>query len=418
MTMPSTTGALQALMRASRRKGLLLLELALLAVVAVSSIRSGEGAGRPSQTAKASPVWQLDLQPFGFVRPKDDWQATNTMISFTSGETVVPAWLSSSSPAMALPSGGTRSQVPPQRLEALFLDAATGKVRTKKEWPTGSQRGRIIPAGAGRFIVTTADDGSTLYSPTFDQLLRFEAGSTLSVSPDGKTILVKEERGPSLYTFRWIDLGSLQVLRSWDESGRENKWKVQGDINLPGGKIGPIYDDVMMLPFPREGFLIRNLNGPWQLVRIWRWRWFPEFQFVNRELLAVWFRGEPYNGLSYFSLIRTDGAVLLDREFSSQFLRRPEISADGRRIALPILKAHGGSAFFDIGEKYSLSRIQVYDVPSRKWICTLSAKDAATKRLGGLGISPDGSLLALLSQDGVLRMFKIPAPSSKNERRK
>jgi hypothetical protein len=174
----------------------------------------------------------------------------------------------------------------------------------------------------------------------------------------------------------------------------------------------------MMLPFPREGFLIRNLNGPWQLVRFWhRWRWFPEYQFVNRELLAVWFRGEEYNGLSYFSLIRTDGTVLLDREFSTQFLRRPAISADGRRIALPILKAHGGSAFLDIGEKYSLSRIQVYDVPSRKWICTLSAKDAAAKRLGGLGISPDGSLLALISQDGVLRMFKIPAPSSKNERR-
>jgi hypothetical protein len=397
-------------MRASRRKGLLLLELALLAVVAVSSFRSGEAAGRPSQTAKASPLWQLDLRPFGFVRPKDDWYATNARIVFISAETVVPAWFSPNSPTVAVPSAGTRFQAPPQRLEALFLDAATGKVRNKKEWPTGSRRGDIIPAGAGRFIVTTADDGSTLYSPTFDPLLRFETGSTLSVSPDGKTILVKEKSGPPPYTFRWIDLGSLQVLRTWE-------WKGPEDINLPGGKIGPICDDVMMLPFPREGFLIRNLDGPWQLVRIWRWRWFPQFQFVSRELLAVWYRGLEYNGESYFSLIRTDGAVLLDREFSTQFLRRPAISADGRRIALPILKAHGGSAFFDIGEKYSLSRIQVYDVPSRKWICTLSAKDAATKRLGGLGISPDGSLLALLSQDGVLRMFKIPAPSSKNERR-
>jgi len=406
-------------MRASRRKRLLLLGLALLAVAASLSIRSGEAAGRPTQAAKASPLWQLDLQPFGFVRPKDDWQATNSRISFTSAVTVVPAWLSSSSPSAVAASGGTGGQVPQRRLEALFLDAATGKVRTKKEWPTG-WRGDLIPAGAGRFIVTTVNDGSTLYSPTFDSLLRFQVGSELSVSPDGKTILVKEERGPSLYTFQWIDLGSLQVLRGWDENGRENAWKGPEDINLLSGGIGPICDDVMMLPFrPVDpvGFLIRNLDGPWRLVRIWRWRWVPNFQFVSRELLAGWFQGREYNGESYFSLIRTDGAVLLDREFSSQFLRRPEISADGRRIALPILKGHGGSAFLDIAEKYSLSSVQVYDVPSRKWICILSAKDAATKRLGGLGISPDGSLLALISQDGVPRMFKIPEPSSKNKRR-
>jgi hypothetical protein len=402
-------------MRASRRKGLLLLELALLAAVAISSFRSGEAAGRPSQAAKASPIWQLDLQPFGFVRPKAEWLATNARISFTSGETLVPAWLSPDDRAVPVPPGFTRRQLPQRRLEALFLDAATGNVRTKKEWPTGWQ-GDLIPAGGGRFVVRTVNDGATLYSPTFDQLLRFQAGSTLSVSPDAKTVLVKEERGPSLYTFRWIDLGSLQLLRGWDENGRENAWNGPEGINLPGGKMGPICDDVMMLPLPPVGFLIRNLNGPWRLVRVWRWRWFPEFQFVNRELLAVWFRGREYNCESYFSLIRTDGAVLLDRDFSSRFLRRPEISADGRRIALPILRGHGGSAFFDIGQKYSLSSIQVYDVPSRKWICTLSPKDAATKRLGGLGISPDGSLLALISQDGILRMFKIPGPSSPNER--
>jgi hypothetical protein len=187
---------LQAPMRASQRKGLLLLKILFLVGSIPSSPCSAESAGRPSQAAKGSPVWQLDLQPFGFAKPKHDWQATNASISFTSGETVVPAWLSSSTPMVDHASGGTRSPVPQQRLKALFLDAATGKVRNTKEWPTGSRRGGIIPAGAGRFIVTTADDRSTLYSPTFEQLLRFGTGSSLSVSPDGKTVLVKNERGP------------------------------------------------------------------------------------------------------------------------------------------------------------------------------------------------------------------------------
>lgn len=415
MKKPSVTAALQALLRVLRRKGSLLLELVLLAVLAVSSSYLGEGAGRPNQAARVLPVWQLNLRPFGFVRPEDDWQATNARISFTSGETVVPAWLSSKSAAVAAPSGGTRSQAPQHQLEALFVDTATGRVRNTKVWPTGSQGGSIIPAGAGRFIVTTPEGGSALYSPTFGQLLRFGVGSAISVSPDGKTILVEEERGPSLYTFRWIDLSSLQVLCSWDEKGRENTWKGQEDINLLGGHIGPIWDDVMMLSLPPVGFLKRNLNGPWQLVRVRRWPGFLDFQFVTRDLLAGWFQGFEYKGESNFSLIRTDGTVLLERKFSRRFLRRPEISADGRRIALPVLKGHGGSEFLDIAQNYFLSSIQVYDVASRRWVYTLSAKHAATKRLGGLGISPDGSLLAVISQDGILRMFKIPAPSSKCE---
>jgi hypothetical protein len=213
---------------------------------------------------------------------------------------------------------------------------------------------------------------------------------------------------------RWIDLGSLQVLRSWDENGRDNTWKGPEDINILGGNIGPIYDDVMMRPLPPMGFLIRSLNGPWQLVRVSHWPRSLGFQFVSRELLAGWFHGFEYNGESEFSLIRTDGIVLLEREFSSRFLGRPEISADGRRIALPILKGHGGSAFLDTAQRYYLSYIQVYDVGSRRWSYSLSAKDAVTKRFGGFGISPDGSLLAVLSQDGILRTFRIPASPSQS----
>lgn len=398
-------------MRAACRKGLLLLKLALLAVAGVLSVHFVQATGRQAKVAKASPVWQLDLRPLGFVT----WRLTNARISFPSGDTVVPAWLLPSGPAAAVPAGGARSRVAQYRLEALFLDASTGKVRNTKEWPMGLQTSGIIPtggvtpAGAGRFIVTTGEGGSALYSPTFDQLLQFEAGSTLSVSPDGQTVLVREERGPSLYSFRWIDLRSLQVLRSWDENGRENTWKGPGDVNVYGGYIGPICDDVMMFPLTPVGFLIRTLNGPWQLVRV-QSRTALESQFLSRDLLVGWFHGREYEGEAYFGLVRTDGTVLLEREFSSRFLDRPEISADGRRIALPILNGHGGSAFLDIAEHYSLSSIQVYDVESRRWICTVSAKDAATNRLGGLGISPDGSLLAVMSQEGVLRMFRIPAP--------
>lgn len=62
----------------------------------------------------------------------------------------------------------------------------------------------------------------------------------------------------------------------------------------------------------------------------------------------------------------------------------------------------------DIGRKASLVRIQVYDIPSRQWTYSLDAEKQGAKLLSGLGLSPDGSLLALITQDGILEVFRVP----------
>lgn len=225
-------------------------------------------AKRHAPRAKDQPVWQLDLKPFGFVRPKSDWETTNSRIVFISGETVVPTWLSRQDLTSAVPAGETPTQIP-QRLQALFVDAATGKVRTTKEWPTASEVGRIIPAVNGKFIVLTVDK-STLYSPSFHPVLELGSGHKLEVSPDGRTILIKDEMGSSQCKFRWIDLDSLEVFRSWTENEQENMWRGPEDIVARGGNMGPICDDQMVRSLSSIGFLIRSLDGPWRLVRIQR----------------------------------------------------------------------------------------------------------------------------------------------------
>lgn len=132
-------------------------------------------------------------------------------------------------------------------------------------------------------------------------------------------------------------------------------------------------------------------------------------RFVNSQILLGWFQGYEWQGGAKISLIRLDGEVLFEQEFREpKFLRQPQPSADGQRLAVPILRGHGGSAFLDIGRKFSLVSILVCDIGSRRWIYSLNAEKQGAKLLSGLGLSPDGSLLALITQDRVLEVFRVP----------
>lgn len=250
---------------AARGTALFILEWILLIGVLCSPFCSAETAKPQASGATPLPVWQLDLKPFGFVRKRSDWEARNSRIVFVSGDTLAPTWLSPNGPTRDSPARATRSQVPHQ-LKALFVDAATGKVRATRAWPAGSRVGHIFAGVDGRFIVVTADK-STLYSPTFDPVVEIGSADQLSVSPDGRTILIKGNIGPLQYRFRWFDVGSLQVLRSWTENDQENMWKGRDDIMLRGGDMGPICDEDMVSSLPPMGFVIRRLDGPWRLVK-------------------------------------------------------------------------------------------------------------------------------------------------------
>jgi hypothetical protein len=305
MTTETAFDSLQRTVVPARGMGLLILQWILLIGVLCSPFFSAEAANRHAPRAEALPVWQLDLKPFGFVRERSDWEATNSRIVFVSGDTLAPTWLSPNGPTGRSPTGATQSQVPHQ-LQALFVDAATGKVRATRAWPTGSGVGHIFAGVDGRFIVVTADK-STIYSPTFDQMLELGSHDQISVSPDGKTILTKDATDSSQYRFRWFDVGSLQVLRSWIENEYENTWKGPQDIMLRGGHMGPICDDEMVSSLPPIGFLIRRLDGPWRLVRIQGSHREPNLEFLSSQLLLNWFQGYEWQGGAKISLVRTDG---------------------------------------------------------------------------------------------------------------
>ncbi len=117
-------------------------------------------------------------------------------------------------------------------------------------------------------------------------------------------------------------------------------------------------------------------------------------------------------------LVSTSGETIFQetfpkREAPGHSASIPEIprSTDGRRFVVGYYKTRGGIAAIDIAGQTTIERLMVFDLPNRHWIYTLDAKKRKIENVSGMALSPDGSLLALITQDGVLQLYRIPETS-------
>jgi len=377
--------------------------------------------------AKALPpdlpaAWRLDVRALGFAHdpPREEFDTSLQLdpICFLTDETVVITFATREAPA-ALPRRGEAGPNLPFRLHALFVNTQSGRLQTTEEWPTASYDSRVLPATEGRFIVLTPDK-LVLYSRQMELLKELDISLSQRsmvgawrpyVSPGGRAIVVGYEpkAGDAWEKYEWVSAEDLTVLQRWTVKGYS-------------GLFNNISDDTLVSL--SGGIRIRELNAPWRQIC-----WSPQRpcgtspQFINNNVVFTHTDG---GGPQYCSLIRTDGTILFRQDFAPSeapecrrlfaglYPARP--SADGRRFALPIGRFHGGSAFFDIGAKYALKQVMVFDLASRGWIARVDAKPLRVSSLWGLALSPDGSLLAFIDQDGTLWLFRIPevtaAPST------
>jgi hypothetical protein len=325
----------------------------------------------------------------------------------------------------------------PYRLHSLFVDANSGVLQATHQWPTASQSTAVLPATQANFIALTPDK-LWLYSANFrilgERTLSLtshahEGWWNFSYSPDGRSLLIMHgvnrgdvSGGQALqstlyYGYEWIGLDDLRLLRSWQENTAENLWKGKEDFNVTGEHLGSIFDDHTILPF-YKGFLVREFDGPLRYVRFSR----PvdslgAFEFLTSQLII----SEGQSNLrahwkGNITLIRTNGEVLFQKEFSErESLHLLNASADGGRFAVAIYRGKGGSVALDIPARYTLDRIMVFDVNARQWVYTIGAKSQGIKDLEGLALSSDGSSLALIDDDGKLRLYRLPRVASNSQ---
>ena len=371
------------------------------------------------QPSRQSPLWQLDVRALGYIVSNVRYEPgrgspTGWKVRYVCSpteDTVVVTFVTREAPT-GLPQRGHAEASLPFRLHALFIDAKDGKLRTNRQWPTASEWSWIAPGPRGKFVVITPDE-LVLYSPEVEPLRRL--GLALSTEatkdqwgvgpspPGGRYLIVGREvasdgarAAEAMVRRQLIDTETLQVIDTWTEEGMRAAaaWSITDDGTvLEGYEIGKHGGPFRRLCLPS---LSQSYCGELQLIS-------------NGVVLSTSYGGR---GLA---LIATGGELLLRQDFPDrEVLHRWASSANGERLAIALEKLKGGSAVLDIGQASSLSRVIVYDIPARQWVYSLDGKKQGAKHISALALSPDGSLLAWIDQDGLLGLYRLPAAARRS----
>jgi hypothetical protein len=151
-------------------------------------------------------VWRLDLKSSD-LGAEGNLFLSPVSIDFVDSETLVIAWFNSQQP----PSPGA---VAPAMLEAVYLDAKTGKQKAKSEWQASSRPINVEITASGNLLVRTGET-IRLFSPAFKELQEKEFPTAkvgrFTISSGGRKILVcpASEDGSQA---QLLDVDTFQVL--------------------------------------------------------------------------------------------------------------------------------------------------------------------------------------------------------------
>lgn len=299
------------------------------------------------------------------------------------------------------------SDAGPRRVQAVLLDAHTGKVLANEEWVRRFNEVGVFAAADGKFLLRGRHQFS-LYSSSLEELGSFPLPPTrrpvwenwsLSVLPNRKYIVVEHYVGLHLEV-QWLDPNTLQVQRTWRSD--------EGLFGLASKNIHGLSVSENQVAATRrsdlldhcEVFLTRGTEL-WGKIFGAQKKCHAGAQFVNEKTLFLPMEDEVL-------LLDTDGQVVTREPLrKKEFALYARTSANGRRVAIPINTFKGGSALLDISPRRVLKRVMIYDLAERRWVFTLDGERIDLKNLSGFALSPDGLRLALL-RDGAVEVYRLP----------
>jgi hypothetical protein len=383
-----------------------------------------------SSGATSGPLWILDIRRLGYTPPQHGRDVGQEKplgvepICFLADGQVVVTFVTREAPT-ALSRRGQTDETSAFRLHALFIDAGTGTFRTAREWPTPSTRSRVLATTGGKFVVLTPDQ-LLLYSPNFEFLGRLDLPLSREAikdnwevhrSPGGKYLLLSYEpevqekavAGLPLSVYlshlkdvkvnlEWIRLDDLQLLDSWTTT-------LGADYPASISDSGMSLANAPSNSPPKIGGLAK---GPWHEFCPYYQAYCRSGGFINNEaILSLEFNKGP----EAIWVVSTSGELLFHEIFREKEILSTlgwHASADGQRFAFAVMKIKGENKLLDIGGHAILDRVMIFDIPGRRWIYTLDAKKQKVTTISGYALSPDGSLLGLITQDGVLQVYRAP----------
>lgn len=399
-------------------------------LVFTSFLISGKDA-RP-QGAALLPVWRTDLRPtvgsaplpFVYLTSAGEAQTPGVVSSlwFSNDDTVVATFVVGETKGKPqLSRRGNFDNTPPLRLRAIFLDASTGKITNAASWPTESRASRIIAAREGK-MVTWGGSDLALYAPNLTLLKRLTlppiglALWSARASPTGKNILLDSAK-MSKGSWIWVETDSLKIVSSWVDE--PSGYRTISDQLIATSTCWSGYECRLRVPTLNGGsscketgpkcepqVRIRGLSTEWKTIAPGEPHTYP--QFINEDMLFLFLPGSNSG-----RLISTDGKLLFEEPKGIRSGGCWGIgglpSADGRRFVIPSCQVKGANPMFDIGGHIVLKQIVVYDVGPEIRPCVLDVKGPNIQNHMDFALSPDGSKLAVLS-DEFVEVFRLPPP--------
>jgi hypothetical protein len=366
----------------------------------------------PEPTAER-PLAEVDLHKFGYqdenARTMNKAGATRKrLLDFTDNNSLIWAWWTVD---IVYTRKGPSPPPELQTFHAAVLDAKTGGVRVKQEWPKQEAPSWLIPVRDEK-LITCDQEKIHLYSASFEHLKDLElpepddCRGVLTVreggrSPSRRSILVSNLSGPA-YQLRVLDTATFTLSSI---SG--------GDKSLTPGSIS----DLWFIEGCRKQteICIRMWDGPWHAVEFtgvsepFKASFRLKPVFVNEDTFAI-FEGDT------LTFAKTEGAVLFQKklpkehEFSSYL---PAASRDSDRFAVMETRQRGITySNLDMSSYQADDEIVVFSLSERRAIFALRVTGNSPwlpliEHHNTFALSPDGSLLAVVS-DGILRVYKLP----------
>jgi hypothetical protein len=316
----------------------------------------------------------------------------------------------------------------PLRLQGVFFETDSGRVVAQRDWGIFSAGAYVLTGHNGKFVLCLGRK-LALYSLAMEPLKELELPPSHNESrvdfwgtypsPSGRTLLLIHRQG-NQFDYQVIDGETLSSLESWSARGwpstvvADDKLAVMRLREIPDSSpstkklVGDDYKEPRS--FAEGGVAVRRLGGTWTVVCEGSRCGSP--WFVNNDVLSL-DRGDELR------FIRTDGQPLSPRfRIGQSGSGRQDAltagvfraSAQGDRFAVPLFSPRPEMG--DSGGRSSLSnlvRILVFDLPSGQWIGALEASQYKIERICYPALSPDGSLLALFRQEGIVEVYPLPA---------
>lgn len=323
--------------------------------------------------------------------------------SFQSNNTLLISWVIPDEPLPHLPKRKKFSRFPvvPAHLHILLLNAKTGATLREQDLSVPSAPVTLLIGHSGNLIIR-AGALVKLYSPDFAILkevkfplptdfLSENSGSNIEISPDGRRIILCSEGGLSTKTaiFDADDLESLGFLAAGQQAC---------PLQLGNGSFRFVTHTGQSSQFivQNEGTGLQVAAAP-GLVHL-----------LNGNALLV-IRGNE------MAVRAMDGKLLMTDSLPKRHQFWPVAEArDSARFAVETTRMRGLTIpSLDMYAFPSADQLAVYSLKEKRKIFAIKLKGASPWPIdwrvpeNECALSPDGSLLAILSNDSV-RVYKLP----------